>query len=310
MKLLNNARRIRSWEVMLTVLVMALPWMPINPIKGGYGFVERAHAAQAPDLDTSRLVSIGGDITEIIYALGEEKRLIARDSTSIYPEAAKKLPDVGYMRALSPEGILAVNPSAIIAVEGSGPPETLIVLRSASVPFETVPQSYDRDGILKKIRSVGALLGVADKAGAVEAKVAADLDAAIDASAGRPENQRKRVLFVLSAQGGKILASGTGTAADGIIKLAGALNAVGTFPGYKPLTDESIIEAKPDVILLMNGGGDHPVTNDQLLTQPALALTPAAHNKAIIRMDGLHLLGFGPRTASAVRELNAAVYGG
>jgi iron complex transport system substrate-binding protein len=310
MKLFNDARRIRSWEVVLTVLVMALPWVPINPIKGGYGFVERAQAAPATTLDTSRLVSIGGDITEIIYALGEEKRLIARDSTSIYPEAATKLPDVGYMRALSPEGILAVNPSVIIAVEGSGPPETLTVLRSASVPFETVPQSYDRDGILKKIRSVGALLGVADKAEALEAKVAADLDAAIGASAGRPENQRKRVLFILSAQGGKILASGTGTAADGIIKLAGALNAVGTFPGYKPLTDESIIEAKPDVILLMNGGGDRPVTNDQLLAQPALALTPAAQNKAIIRMDGLHLLGFGPRTASAVRELNAAIYGG
>jgi iron complex transport system substrate-binding protein len=310
MKLLNNARRIRSWEVMLTVLVMLLPWLPINPINGGYGFVERAHAAQAPALDTSRLVAIGGDITEIIYALGEEERLIARDSTSIYPEAATKLPDVGYMRALSAEGILAVNPSAIIAVEGSGPPETLAVLRSASVPFETVPQSYDRDGILKKIRSVGALLGVADKAGVLEAKVAADLDASIAASSGRPENQRKRVLFVLSAQGGKILASGTGTAADGIIRLAGALNAVGTFPGYKPLTDESIIEAKPDVILLTTGGGDHPVTNDQLLAQPALALTPAAQNKAIIRMDGLHLLGFGPRTASAVRELNAAIYGG
>jgi iron complex transport system substrate-binding protein len=310
MTLLNNARRIRPWEVMLTALVMVLPWVPVDAMKGNYDFVERAQAAPAPALDTSRLVSIGGDITEIIYALGEEKRLIARDSTSTYPEAAKQLPNVGYMRALSPEGILAVNPSAIIAVQGSGPPETLTVLRSASVPFETVPQSYDRDGILKKIRSVGALLGVADKAEALEARVAADLDAAIRVSEGRPENLRKRVLFVLCTQGGKILASGSGTAADGIINLAGALNAVGTFSGYKALTDESIIEATPDVILLMSGGGDHPVTDDQLLAHPALALTPAARNRAIVRMDGLHLLGFGPRTASAVRELNASIYGG
>jgi iron complex transport system substrate-binding protein len=307
--MLENAKRIRPFEVALTALVMLLPLAPLAG-GNGYGLVQPAHATEALRLDTSRLVSIGGDITEIVYALGEEKRLIARDSTSLYPEAARMLPDVGYMRALTAEGILAVNPSAIIAVEGSGPAETLNVLRNASVPFETIAQSYDRDGILKKIDAVGALLGVADKAKALKDKVAADLDAAINASAARPDSERKRVLFVLSAQGGKILASGTGTAADGVIKLAGAVNAVGTFPGYKPLTDEAIIEAKPDVILLMSGGGDHPVTDEQLLAQPALALTPAAQNKAIIRMDGLHLLGFGPRTASAVRELNATIYGG
>jgi iron complex transport system substrate-binding protein len=288
--MLENAKRIRPFEVALTALVMLLPLAPLAG-GNGYGLVQPAHATEALRLDTSRLVSIGGDITEIVYALGEEKRLIARDSTSLYPEAARMLPDVGYMRALTAEGILAVNPSAIIAVEGSGPAETLNVLRNASVPFETIAQSYDRDGILKKIDAVGALLGVADKAKALKDKVAADLDTAINASAAHPDSERKRVLFVLSAQGGKILASGTGTAADGVIKLAGAINAVGIFPGYKPLTD-------------------HPVTDEQLLAQPALALTPAAQNKAIIRMDGLHLLGFGPRTASAVRELNATIYGG
>ncbi|MGA1802318.1 ABC transporter substrate-binding protein [Rhizobium sp. HT1-10] len=284
--------------------------LPLTAAALPHAFIGDAHATETPKLDTSRLVSIGGDVTEIIYALGEEKRLIARDSTSLYPEAAAKLPDVGYMRALSPEGILAVNPSAIIAVEGAGPPEALAVLRSASVPFETVPQTYERDGILKKIATVGTLLGVPDKAKALEASVAADLDAAIAESEQRPIAERKRVLFVLSVQGGKIMGSGTGTAADGIIRLAGAINAVGVFPGYKPLTDEAIIEAKPDVILVMNGGGNHATGNDELLTQPAIALTPAAEHKAIIHMDGLHLLGFGPRTASAIRELNSAIYGG
>ncbi|WP_259127028.1 hemin ABC transporter substrate-binding protein [Rhizobium sp. BK661] len=271
--------------------------------------------AAAPDvmaadkLDTSRLVSVGGDVTEIIYALGEQNRLIARDTTSMYPEAATKLPDVGYMRALSPEGILAMNPTAIIAIEGSGPPEALNVLKGASVPFETVPNAYTREGILAKIDRVGDLLAQPDKAKALEDKVGADLDAAIADAAKRPESERKRILFILSMQGGKIMASGTGTAADGIIKLSGSVNAVGNFPGYKPLTDEAIVEAKPDVILMMNRGDGSGTTNEDLLKQPALALTPAAQKKAIIRMDGLYLLGFGPRTASAVRELNAAIYG-
>ncbi|MEF0942481.1 heme/hemin ABC transporter substrate-binding protein [Rhizobium sp. BR 362] len=307
MMMLKNLKRIKPWEIALTALVMALP---LVPVKGGYSLVQRAHAAEARKIDTSRLVSVGGDVTEIIYALGEENRLIARDSTSTYPEAAAKLPDVGYMRALSPEGILAVNPTAIIAVDGSGPPEALAVLRNASVPFETMPQSYDRDGILKKIDVVGSLLGVHDKAKALEDKVAADLDAAIADSEKRPQAERKRVLFILSNQNGKILASGSNTAAEGIIKLAGGINAVSNFSGYKPLTDEAIIKANPDVILIIDREGPLSMKDDDLLKQPAISLTPAASHKAIVRMDGLHLLGFGPRTASAVRELNAAIYGG
>jgi iron complex transport system substrate-binding protein len=268
-------------------------------------------AAHAQDkIDSTRLISVGGDLTEIIYALGEEKHLIARDTTSLFPEQALKLPDVGYMRALSPENILAMNPTAIVAVEGSGPPEALTVLRSASVPFETVPNAYTRDGILAKIDKVGTLLGVEAKAAELHKQVATDLDAAIADAAKHPEGERKRILFILSLKGGKVMASGTGTAADGIIKLAGSINAVGTFPGYKPLTDEAIIEAKPDIILMMSRGDGAGTKDEELAQQPALALTPAIQNKAIIRMDGLHLLGFGPRTASAVRELTTAIYGG
>jgi len=309
MKMPRNLRRIRLWELALTAAVMALPLIPAAPAGESYALVRAAYA-EDKKLDTSRLVSVGGDVTEVIYALGEESRLIARDTTSTYPEAALKLPDVGYMRALSPEGILAMNPTAIIAVEGSGPQEALNVLKNASVPFETVPNAYTRDGIIAKIDRVGTLLNVQEKARALEEKVGADLDAAVTDAGKRPEAERKRVLFVLSAQNGRIMASGTGTAADGIIKLAGAINAVGEFPGYKPLTDEAIISAKPDVILMMNRGDGAGTRNEDLLAQPSIALTPAGEKKAIIRMDGMHLLGFGPRTASAVRELNTAIYGG
>ncbi|EJZ17709.1 ABC transporter substrate-binding protein [Rhizobium sp. Pop5] len=309
MTMRNNLRRIRPWELVLTAVVLALPLIATAPAGQSFAFAGTA-LAEEKKLDTSRLVSVGGDVTEIIYALGEESRLIARDTTSTYPQAALKLPNVGYMRALSPEGILAMNPTAIIAVEGSGPQEALAVLKNASVPFETVPSPFTRDGILAKIDRVGTLLGVPDKAKALEAKVAADLDAAIADAGKRPEAERKRVLFILSAKNGRIMASGTGTAADGIIQLAGAVNAVGAFPGYKPLTDEAIVEAKPDLILMMDRGDGAGTRNEDLLAQPAIALTPAGEKKAIIRMDGIYLLGFGPRTAAAARELNAAIYGG
>lgn len=309
MKTSHDFRRLRSWELALALFAVSAPFVLPVTLPDGPSFVRAAVAQDMQKPDTSRLVSVGGAVTEIIYALGEENRLVGRDSTSVYPEAAMKLPDVGYMRQLSPEGVMGINPTAIIAIDGSGPPEALNVLKEAKIPFQTVPDTYNRDGILEKIKTVGDFLGVPDKAAALSDNVKADLDAAVADAAKRPEAERKRVLFVLSAQGGKIMAAGAHTAADGIIGLSGAVNATGSFPGYKPLTDEAIIEAKPDVVLMMTRGGGHAMSDDELFAHPALALTPAAKTKSVIRMDGLHLLGFGPRTASMVRDLNAAVYG-
>lgn len=262
---------------------------------------------RAQDYDASRIVAIGGSVTEIIYALGEEERLIARDTTSVFPEAALELPDVGYIRQLSPEGVISVDPSLIIALEGSGPPEAVEVLEKASIPMVTVPDRYDREGILEKIRIVGDVLDVEDKAAALTADTDADLKAAEQATADIAE--RKKVLFVLSLQGGRILASGTNSAADGIISMAGGVNAVTEYEGYKQLTDEAVIEAAPDVILAMDRGGDHETQANDLLAHPAIAATPAAKTGSVVRMDGAYLLGFGPRTAAAVRDLSAALYG-
>lgn len=275
-------------------------------------FAATLSIAQAEEVktftDPSRLVTVGGALTEIIYALGENGKLIARDQTSTYPEAAKKLPDVGYMRSLSAEGVLSVTPTAMLVVEGSGPPETMEVLKRASVPMIIVPEGYSADGILNKITAVGQALGVQDKAATLAAKVSADLKAVETATSGIA--QKKRVLFILSRQGGRLMVSGQGTAADGMIKMAGGVNAIDEFKGYKQLTDESLDKAAPDLILMMNTGSDKAMDDhSELLTNPALAATPAGRNKAILTMDGLYLLGFGPRAAEAARDLSEGLYG-
>lgn len=257
--------------------------------------------------DSSRLISIGGSLTEIIYALGEEGRLVARDSTSVFPDAAFALPDIGYMRALSPEGVLSVAPSAILALEGSGPRETIDVLEKADVPLIIIPDRYDREGILQKIRLTGAALGVKEKAEQLVEKVDTELKAA--ERFARTDDEEARVLFVLSMQGGRILASGSGTAADGIIKMAGAVNVMQSFEGYKQVSEEAVIEAKPDLVLMMDRSGDHGVAPDVLFSHPAIAPTSAGKNQALLRMDGAYLLGFGPRTANAIRDLAAATRG-
>jgi iron complex transport system substrate-binding protein len=266
-----------------------------------------AEEISGPIPDASRVVSIGGSITEIIFDLGEEGRLVGRDTTSVFPEAAHKIPDVGYMRALSPEGVLSINPTAIIAVEGSGPREAIDVLKKASVPFVFVPENYTAASVSEKIRIVGKALGVDDKARELSARVEQELAAA--QAETKNVKARKRVLFVLSAAGGKIMAAGTNTAADGIIRLSGAENVVTGYTGYKTMTEEAILTAKPEVILVMDGGGSRTTTDADLLANSAIAATPAGQSKTIVRMGGQYLLGFGPRTARAVHDLAKALYG-
>lgn len=267
--------------------------------------------------DAGKVLSIGGSITEIIYALGEEGRLVGRDTTSSFPPEATALPDVGYVRALSPEGVLSVGPDLIIADEGAGPPEAISVLQGAKIPFVEVPEAYTAEGIATKITTVAEALGVAEKGAALSEKVKADLAEVSGVSAG--VETPKKVLFILSLQGGRIMAGGAGTSADAIITLAGGQNAVSGIEGYKPVTDEAIIAAQPDVILMMdrgeasadasaNGSADHGAAKVGALAMPVIQTTPAGKNGAIVFMDGLLLLGFGPRTGEAARQLHDALY--
>ncbi|MEM7711231.1 MAG: ABC transporter substrate-binding protein [Pseudomonadota bacterium] len=260
-------------------------------------------ASRADPVQAQRILSIGGSVTEIVAALGQADRLVGRDTTASYPPEVAALPDVGYMRALSPEGVLSVAPDLIVSAEGAGPPEALEVLENAGIPFVIVPDGYDRAALRIKIETVGAALGVPSDGTALADRTLARLDAALADIHG----ETRRVMFVLSTQGGRIMASGTGTAADGIIRLAGAENAVTDFDGYKPLTDEAVALADPDVVLMMDRGGDHGSNAADLFTMPALATTRAAERQALVKMDGLLLLGFGPRTPEAVERLAAAL---
>lgn len=255
-----------------------------------------------------RVVAIGGSITEIVHALGEQSRLVARDSTSTYPQAAQELPDVGYMRALSPEGVLSVDPDLIIALEGAGPPEAVEVLKKASVPYVEVAEDHTGAGILAKIRTVAEALGVPEKGAELAGRVEADLAETRRFVAAHPTS--RRVMFILSLQGGRPLASGRGTAAHGIIEMAGATNALAAFEGYKQVNDEAVLEAAPEAVLMIARGGDHGATREEAFALPALKATPAAEAGRFISMDGLYLLGFGPRTAAAARDLARALIDG
>ncbi|MEJ6404825.1 heme/hemin ABC transporter substrate-binding protein [Yoonia sp. 2307UL14-13] len=258
-------------------------------------------AERYPSADA--IVSVGGPITEIIYALGEEDRIIARDTTSVFPDEVSDLPDVGYMRRLSAEGVLSVGPDLIIARSTSGPVEALDQLRGAAVPIVFVEDGFTPDAVIASVGTVGEALGVEDKADALISQLRADfadLEQKRDAS-----DTPIRVLFALSIDGGRLNASGSGTGADGIITLAGGVNVMAdAFEGYKLVNDEAIITAAPDVIIMMDGRGDHGGRAEEVLALPAVSSTPAGENEAFITIPGA-ALGFGPRTPQLAGELLA-----
>ena len=258
--------------------------------------------------DGQRIVTLGGSVTEIAVALGAGDRLVARDTTSNWPESVLALPDVGYIRALSPEGVLSVSPDLIIAEGDAGPVEAVDVLKAAGVHFLLMPEAASADALPAKIIAVGDALGLPDQAAALSAQVKSGLSDATARAATVPT--KSRALFILSLQGGRVMAGGEGTEAEGIITLAGAENAGTGFQGYKQMTDEAVIAAAPDVIVVMDREGDLAIMDADILAHPALAETPAGKSGRIIRMDGMLLLGFGPRTPDAARQLFDAIYAG
>lgn len=254
--------------------------------------------------DASRIVTIGAAVTEIVFALGHGDRVIGVDQTSTFPPAVRAKPNVGYMRALSAEGVISLAPSLIIATEGSGPPDVVDILARASIPFVLVPEGYDEAAVLGKVRFIAKVLGEDAKGEAMAQVIAADF-AAMRAQRQKIATPRKGV-FVLAVGGGTPTVAGNKTGADGILALSGIENAMRGISGYKPAVAEATLAAAPDVVVTMieRNPGLGP---DEMFALPAFAGTPAAKEKRLVSISS-YALTFGPRAAHAAHKLAAAVY--
>jgi len=252
-----------------------------------------------------RLLTIGGSVTEVVYALGRGDEIVATDITSYYPEQTNKLPKIGYMRTLSAEGLLSMSPTLIIADAGAGPANVLDQIRSAGVKVIQLKEGHTPAQVATNIRFIGQQLNAANTE-----KVAAQYEAAWQAAQAKIAalKTNPRVLFVLDHTGKSPQAAGNETAADALIKLANATNVMsGLFNGYKPLTAESIVAASPDVIITTSEAIQASGGIDTFLNKPGLALTPAGKAKRIVSYDSLYLLGFTPRLPNAVSDLATAI---
>lgn len=256
--------------------------------------------------EPGRIVSLDGSATEILYRLGKAGDLIATDLTSTYPPEAAALPKVGYVRALTAEGVIAFMPDLIIAPKDAGPANAIEQLKAAGIPIRTLPDDPEPSGIAEKIRAVAAIVGTE----AEGERLATEVEAAFAASAAEVarSTSRPRVLFLLDLGKGAPLAAGAKTSAEAMIALAGGVNAVAGVEGFRPISTEALVAAAPDYVVMMNHVADRLGGPAKIAALSPLDQTPAGKAGRVIVMDGLYLLGFGPRTPAAVLDLARALH--
>ena len=268
----------------------------------GLTLVGGSHAVAA-SARPRRIVSIGGALTEIIYALGAQRDLVGVDTTSLFPAAATALPSVGYARALSSEGILALAPTVVVTTEDAGPPAVLKQVAGAGVPVTTLAAHHQFEGMLDRIDRLGRIVDKQVAAQRLRTNLMAEWQSVGKAVAAR-KGPPPKVLFVLSNSPSQIMVGGQGTTAEAMIVYAGARNAAQGVEGYKPLSTEALIAAQPDVILFTDQGLEAIGGLDAGLKIPGVSQTPAGRLRRVVSMETMFLLGFGPRMPAAVAALH------
>ena len=266
-----------------------------------------APVTEKSETSDERVIAIGGTVTEIVYALNAEDRLVAVDVTSLYPpEALQTLPSVGNIREISAENVLALRPDLIITTRDIGPPESVELIESGGIRIEYLELENTLKATINAILYAGSLLNRFEMA----ESIATELERQFQETQKLipADNADVTVAFVYARGAGTMLVSGRDTSADAMISLAGASNAVSEYTDYKPLTPESLIAKNPDYLLFTTSGLTSLGSMDGLNSIAALAELDAVKEGRIIEMDDLLLLGFGPRLGQAVYALAEKIH--
>ena len=288
----RSSRRHLAWAGSLLLLALVTP-----------GSARELECGEQP-ADVSRIAVAGGSLVEILYALEEEARIIAADRTATYPASARDLPQIGYVRALSAEGLLSLQPTFLLGEHDMGPPEVVAQLARLDIDMLRVPEVFSVDGIRAKIRCVAQAVGAPSRGEALAQSLLSGLAPdALRSFRNRPDRDTAPAgVVLLGLRSGAPIAAGTDTSGNGLLSMAGVRNLM-DFEGWKPVSTEAMAAARPDFIVIPERGLAMAGGLAALLDHPALRLTPAARHGRVISMDGMAMLGFGLRTVDAARTL-------
>ncbi|WDG17943.1 heme/hemin ABC transporter substrate-binding protein [Microbacterium sp. Clip185] len=274
-------------------------------------------ASEVTVSDTSRVVAmdLSGSLAATVWGLGFGGTLVGRDVSTTFP-GVEDLPVVttgGH--TVSSEAVIALRPTLVITDGSIGPRDVVEQLRDVGIPVVFVANESSFAGAQQLARDVAAVFGAQASGEALAERIGAEVErvrADIAAVAPAAEGDRLRMVFLyLRGTAGVYYLFGEESGADEIIRALGGVDVAGElgWDGMRPLTDEAMVAANPDLILVMTGGLDSVGGVDGLLTaKPAIAITAAGAHRRFVDMEDGQILSFGPRSAEVLEALARAVY--
>ncbi|PZQ89092.1 MAG: hemin receptor [Leifsonia xyli] len=267
--------------------------------------------------DTSRVLALdlAGSLAASVWGLGLGDTLVGRDMSTTFP-GTEKLPLVtSGAHAINAESVLALKPTLILTDGSIGPRDVLEQLRESGVTVVFLANEPSFEGAAQLARDTAAALGVPETGELLAERITADVAevrAQIDEVApSDPEKKLRMVFLYLRGGSGIYYLFGSESGADRLILALGARDVAGElgWEGMKPMTDEALIEANPDVILVMTDGLASAGGVDGLIAaKPAVGLTAAGQNRRFVDMADGEVLSFGPRSARVLDALARALY--
>jgi iron complex transport system substrate-binding protein len=260
-------------------------------------------------------VDMAGSLAQTVWGLGLGDRLVGRDISTKFP-GTEDLPLVtGTGHAISPESVLNLRPDIIITDGTVGPIDVMLQLRQAGVTvvFIQIPAGINQ-AAAQAVR-VAEILGVPAEGEALAERVTAEITEVVDViSAHTPQSSddKLRMMFLyLRGSSGIYYLFGNESGSGELIEALGGIDVAGQigWVGLRPVTDEALIAANPDLILVMTSGLDSVGGVEELVrTKPAIGLTQAGQNRRFVDMADSEVLGFGPRTPLVLDALARAIY--
>ena len=247
-------------------------------------------------LNHSRIVIAGGSLTEIVYLLGQEKKLVGVDVTSKYPLSAKKLTSIGYLRNLSSEGILSLSPTLLLAEDDIGPPAVLNQLNKTSLETKIISDDYTMVGVKNKIDCIVSILNLNKNNYLFAYNNIKEKIKKIEEYRFFNKKKNTKILLILMMRGTSPIIAGRNTSGHGLISSLGLLNSMSEVDGWKPVSKEEIILSNPDYVIVTNRTFKSFSSSEDFILKTGLNFTNAGKNNNLIIEDGMALLGFGPRT--------------
>lgn len=258
----------------------------------------------------TRIVCVSKQINEYIYALGAEKDLVAVDLSSTYPEQIKQLPNVGYHRALSAEGIISMKPTLFLHDGNIAPAPVIEQVKKVGIPMLEMKPGKDLDSAKLLMREVGKYFHKEAAADSVIAKWDADMAEILKDTAKNVGKTKPRILIIHYGRAANVyLAITKHSTAGQMLEMAGGVNAIDSVGGMARTNAEMIAKSAPDIIIATDFGFDKFGSADKFKEMPGVALTPAGKNGRIYRIEENELVYFGPRTPSVIRKIKDMIAG-